>query len=141
MQARLSEWNLLAPAIEVYNPAGDKPLLALRFRLQRRWHHFAWNHMVLSGLLSTLGFCTFALDADEFARRSSITLVLLMTVTASKFLIDEGLPKISYLTTLDHYILRCIAMLSVIIIENTFVHVLTFEAWSYDEQGSADIAR
>lgn len=56
-------------------------------------------------LLSVLVFTSWAIPAEELADRLSVTLTLVLTSVAFKYMVAQELPKISYLTLLDKYIL------------------------------------
>ena len=53
--------------------------------------------------------------------RLSATLTLLLTAVAYKYIVSEMVPKISYNTLLDWYVLVCWAFLLLMVLENCFI--------------------
>lgn len=66
-----------------------------------------------------------------------IILTLLLTSTAFKFVYAERLPKVDYLTQLDHY-MNCTLMLLLL---QTVIHVFTFVAIDRLQKHPADLQR
>lgn len=54
--------------------------------------------------------------------RLDVILALLLTAVAYKFVVADSLPKISYMTFLDHYILLCFGLMCITVVEN-IMHV------------------
>ena len=134
MRAELAEWELLAPAIEVYS--GAKSTVAFRLRLKRKWQWFGLNHMSVIGLITTTVhtyayvhmhtrtcalmhecgvevFYVFTIPPSAAADRASVTFTLILTVVAAKLVLADSLPKISYLTELDRFLLSCFGLIMV----------------------------
>jgi hypothetical protein len=68
-------------------------------------------------------FSTSAIAPDEFADRNEVTLTLLLTLVALKLLVSELVPKTSYLTMADWYIVVSFLTIVSVIAENFFVAV------------------
>ena len=79
-----------------------------RITLQRKCRWFVVNHLLLIGLLTTLVFYVFVIPPTEVADRASVSFTLLLTVTAAKLVVADSLPRLSYLTVLDKYMLACL---------------------------------
>lgn|ERR1712217_227153 len=77
--------------------------------------------------ICSIAFTTLALppDADNLGDRSSVTLTLLLTAVAYKYVIADQLPKIPYNTKLDLHLNMCFALLLVITVENGLVAFFT----------------
>lgn len=56
--------------------------------------------LFLQFLIDMLSFCSFSVDVSEPSDRLSVTLTLLLTAVAFKFVVSQSLPTISYLTLL-----------------------------------------
>mmetsp|Transcript_27434 Transcript_27434/g.38273 ORF Transcript_27434/g.38273 Transcript_27434/m.38273 type:complete len:173 (+) Transcript_27434:146-664(+) len=93
-------------------------------RVQRKWQWYAVNHMLLYGVISSIAFCAFAIDAAMFSSRLSVNVTLLLTIVATKLSSSKSLPKIPYLTVLDKYLLACIALIICVIIESVCVSLV-----------------
>mmetsp|Transcript_85373 Transcript_85373/g.135316 ORF Transcript_85373/g.135316 Transcript_85373/m.135316 type:complete len:279 (-) Transcript_85373:221-1057(-) len=59
---------------------------------------------------------------DDMGGRLGATLTLLLTAVAYKYLVAEMVPRISYNTLLDWYVLICWAFLLLMVLGNCFVH-------------------
>ena len=57
-----------------------------------------------------LTFSSFAVKATETGDRLSVTVTLLLTSVAFKFVVSQNLPTISYLTVLVSYIFTCVCV-------------------------------
>jgi len=66
--------------------------------------------------------------------RLSVSLTLMLTAVAYKFIVATSLPQISYLTLLDAYLLCCFALIVLVCIEN-----VAFPALAYDRSGEVPV--
>ena len=66
--------------------------------------------------------------------RLSVSLTLMLTAVAYKFIVATMLPQISYLTLLDAYLLCCFALIILVCIEN-----VAFPALAYDRSGDVPV--
>lgn len=73
----------------------------------RRWKFFVWNVVLLMGLICSTSIATFAVDSNETQSRMSLSITLMLTAVAFRIVTNQNLPKISYNTILDIYILFC----------------------------------
>ena len=63
----------------------------------------------------------------DVADRLSVSLTLVLTAAAYKFVVASMLPQISYFTMLDHYVLMCSGFLFLVVIENG---VMSTNTWA-----------
>jgi hypothetical protein len=82
------------------------------------------NFGVVNFVIIILSLTTRAVDYTDFANRSQITLTLLLTLIAFKFVINSYVTQTNYLTYLDYYILSGLFILAAVILEN---YVISFE--------------
>merc|ERR1711933_88038 len=68
----------------------------------------------------------FPIAITDVADRLSISVTLMLTAVAFKYVITEQLPKVNYLTVMDYYLLEGFIMLTLLIAENAFVGI---ESW------------
>eukprot|EP01106_Pelomyxa_sp_JSP_P005091 TRINITY_DN180_c0_g1_i7.p1 TRINITY_DN180_c0_g1~~TRINITY_DN180_c0_g1_i7.p1 ORF type:complete len:122 (-),score=25.93 TRINITY_DN180_c0_g1_i7:63-428(-) len=71
-----------------------------------------------------MAFLTFVVPADDPGTRIGLNLTLVLTCVAYKYVIAGYLPKTSYLTLLDVYVLVAFALLFLIVVENSVVGYL-----------------
>lgn len=87
-------------------------------RVERTLNYYIWNHFLILFLLSTIALGSVFVDPLAFHDRCSITLTIILTVVAFKFILVDQLPKTGYLTLLDTYILSCFQFVLLMVAEN-----------------------
>ncbi|XP_048777841.2 uncharacterized protein LOC125681694 [Ostrea edulis] len=83
------------------------PFLVFKTLAMRRAGFFVWNIIIIMTIISSLSFATFAVDRDLPQNRLQLAFTLTLTGVTFRFVTNQQLPKISYLTRLDKYILYC----------------------------------
>lgn len=78
--------------------------------VERNYSYWIWNALTPLLVITTSIFCAFAVPDDQVADRFQVCLTVLLTLIAFKFALLDKLPRVSYHTTLDVYILACLAM-------------------------------
>mmetsp|Transcript_6547 Transcript_6547/g.11533 ORF Transcript_6547/g.11533 Transcript_6547/m.11533 type:complete len:403 (-) Transcript_6547:542-1750(-) len=81
------------------------PILFIDIYVERNLGYWAINVALPLFVLSNSTFTSFAIEPNEFANRAATILTILLTMVAFKYAIADKLPRISYLTTLDIYML------------------------------------
>eukprot|EP00808_Paulinella_micropora_P014357 g24378.t1 len=76
--------------------------------IRRRWGYWGWNVVLPLYLITAVSSACFAVPQNEIGDRTSITLTMMLTTVAYKYLIAGNLPTISYLTLVDIYLLICL---------------------------------
>ena len=89
-----------------------KPLIfsvfTFSFSIRRKYSFFISNVVLLLALISSLALCPFCVPQAEIGDRLSIISTLLLTAVTFKFVVSQSLPRVSYQTLLDQYVLSCI---------------------------------
>ena len=70
------------------------------FPVQRQLPRINTFFVLFQFLIDILSFCSFSVDISSPSDRLSVTLTLLLTAVAFKFVVSQSLPTISYLTLL-----------------------------------------
>mmetsp|Transcript_52440 Transcript_52440/g.105064 ORF Transcript_52440/g.105064 Transcript_52440/m.105064 type:complete len:428 (-) Transcript_52440:254-1537(-) len=91
--------------------------------VQRKPWFFVLNVMMLLGGLTTMSFLTFGIDADDLGAKASISLTLILTVVAFRFVVADTMPKLVYSTMLDKYINTNYVFLAIVVCENALAKV------------------
>ena len=78
------------------------------FSIRRKFSFFVSNVIVLLALISFLALGPFCVAQTEIGDRLSIIFTLLLTAVTFKFVVSQSLPRVSYQTLLDQYVLVCI---------------------------------
>lgn len=75
--------------------------------VERRWGYFFWNVVFPCGLFTTMEFLSLLVPRNDLADRLSVTITLLLTLTAYKIISAQSVPDVPYLTMLDNYVVGC----------------------------------
>ncbi|XP_045184248.2 acetylcholine-gated ion channel acc-4-like [Mercenaria mercenaria] len=73
--------------------------------VSRRAGFFAWNVLVIVNLLTIFAFTTFAVAPTLTQNRLQLSFILMLASISFRFVTNQSIPKISYLTHLDRYVL------------------------------------
>lgn len=99
------------------------PRMTFSVLFLRKPMYYVTNIIIPMLLLTYLSFLSFSVGMDgsrlDTGDRLSITLTLLLTAVAYKFVVASAIPQVSYMTLLDQHISFCFAFLCVIIGENS----------------------
>ncbi|ELU17487.1 hypothetical protein CAPTEDRAFT_215265 [Capitella teleta] len=97
------------------------PALSVTCRAARRPGYFYWNVFLVMFFISALSFATFAVSPELPQNRLQLSFTLLLTSVAFKFVINQSLPKISYLTYMDKYVLLSLVILCTVCVWHAIV--------------------
>nr|CDS33127.2 gamma aminobutyric acid receptor subunit [Hymenolepis microstoma] len=100
------------------------PCLSVTCRAARRPGYFYWNVFLIMFMISGLSFATFAVSPDKAELRLRLSFTLILTSVTFKYVITQSLPRISYLTYMDKYVLMSLAILCVISIWHAVIAIL-----------------
>jgi hypothetical protein len=111
------------------------PRFAFSILLVRKPMYYITNIAIPMMVLTYLAFLSFAVSFDgsrlDTSDRLSITLTLLLTAVAYKFVVASAIPQVSYLTLLDQYISFCFGFICIIMIENAiYPYLETRRGWN-----------
>ncbi|XP_041374738.1 uncharacterized protein LOC121387632 isoform X2 [Gigantopelta aegis] len=86
--------------------------ISVKCRAARRPGYFVWNIFMVTFLICSLSFATFSVRLELPENRLQLTLLLVLTIVTFKSVVNQSLPRISYLTFMDKYLLASMVMLS-----------------------------
>eukprot|EP01106_Pelomyxa_sp_JSP_P018232 TRINITY_DN812_c0_g1_i8.p1 TRINITY_DN812_c0_g1~~TRINITY_DN812_c0_g1_i8.p1 ORF type:complete len:371 (-),score=79.76 TRINITY_DN812_c0_g1_i8:87-1085(-) len=114
------EWGSAHPSVQFPESknAPDQELIAIG-RAERFAAYFMWNIVFMMFLIVVMSFLTFTIAPEDGGSRLGLNLTLVLTAVAYKYVIAGYLPKTTYLTLLDKYVLVGFIILSSIIAENS----------------------
>jgi hypothetical protein len=92
--------------------------LNAKLMIRRRSAYYLWNIALIDFLLVLTSLTVLLVPAEEFADRMAMSLTLLLTAIAFKQVVSMHLPSISYLTTLDKYVLFGFGMQVLVVAQN-----------------------
>jgi len=95
-----------------------RPLLVMSLSISRYRGFAFWNIEMPMGIITALGAGTFAGELSAL-ERLGVSVTLLLTAVAYKSMVMADLPRISYLTEIDKYVVACFLALSLVVVENS----------------------
>mmetsp|Transcript_93210 Transcript_93210/g.263507 ORF Transcript_93210/g.263507 Transcript_93210/m.263507 type:complete len:413 (+) Transcript_93210:81-1319(+) len=95
-----------------------RPLLKVSLSISRCTSHFFWNIELPMAMITLFAAGTF-LSERSAADRLGLSLTLVLTAVAFKFILTADLPKISYLTGLDAFVLFNFFGIGLVVLENS----------------------
>jgi hypothetical protein len=126
--------------LESQTKAGDsthgtvRPVLIVSLSIVRHASYFMWNIELPMGLLTLMAGGTFFCERNV-ADRLGLSLTLVLTAVAFKFVIAADLPKICYLTKLDKYVLFNFFGIAVVVVENSLCETALLAEEGMDHLG------
>nr|VZI29819.1 unnamed protein product [Spirometra erinaceieuropaei] len=102
--------------------------ISVTCRAARRPGYFYWNVFLIMFMISGLAFATFAVSLDKAELRLRLSFTLILTSVTFKYVITQNLPRISYLTYTDKYVLMSLAILCIISVWHAVITILTISA-------------
>lgn len=100
------------------------PSISAYCRASRRPGFYIWNLFLVMMFICGLAFATFSVDCRLPQNRLQLSFLLLLTTITFKFVVSQTLPRISYLTYLDKYILISMAILCSVCVWHSLVPLL-----------------
>lgn len=101
-------------AIDQADATVRRSALSVKCRAARRPGYFVWNIFMVTFLICSLAFTTFSVDKTYPQNRLQLSFTLVLTAVAFKSVVNQSLPRISYLTYMDKYLLISMVMLSTV---------------------------
>lgn len=118
------------------------PRINFSILLERKPHYYICNVIFPMAIISFLALCSFSYNSDgtELATndRLGITLTMLLTAVAYKFVVASALPILSYNTLLDKYVLACFIFILLVSAENAIYPILAHRL-SYSQKFERNI--
>ncbi|XP_011443382.3 cys-loop ligand-gated ion channel isoform X2 [Magallana gigas] len=111
--AKKQEWQIyefvhFTPKVltqEYANNKFKKPGMYVFCSAARKPGFFMWNVIVLMCIISSLALATFAVARSKIENRLQLSIILVLVTVTFKFVTNQVIPKISYMTHLDRYII------------------------------------
>jgi hypothetical protein len=127
-----SSWQLIrVEVLSEQQSESDHPecTASLTLFAERSSFFYVINFGVVLFLLLCCALGVVRIDRRELADRMGVTINLLLTLVAFKFVMTSYIPPTSYLTLMDKYMLLTISLLALIIFENFTASVYGEDVW------------
>ncbi len=118
----VADWTISPPQIAV-NAMDVSPTQApismyeFSFEAERNSGYFIAKVIVPLLLIVAMSWIVFWIDPTEFGTQISVAITTMLTLIAYRFAIDGLLPKVSYLSALDYFILASTVLIFATLIE------------------------
>jgi len=93
----------------------------IKVKVVRQSRYYIVNVAFIMFLICTFVLCSWAVHPGAIADRWGVDFNLLLTAVAFKLILNDMLPRLSYLTTLDIYVLAGFIFLTLAIFSHSFV--------------------
>lgn len=82
---------------------------------------YGFNFTIVIFFIVATNICLLSISPEEAADRNSLTLTLLLTLVAFKFVLMQGVPKLTYMTYMDKYVMLGFLFIMIAIAENAIL--------------------
>lgn len=126
------EWSFTDAWTETntfYNPINDQnmPFLAYDYLAERKVGYYVYKLIIPIVFLILLSWVTFFIKINELNSRVTISIVCFLSLIAYNFVVDDNLPKLTYLTFMDKFILISYIFSGIPTIQTVFVEYLSVQ--------------
>ncbi|XP_077990574.1 glycine receptor subunit alpha-2-like [Glandiceps talaboti] len=138
------EPSLKLPQYEISDPIckqgfseyipGNYSYLEVIFVLERRLGFYILQAFAPSVALVFISWLTLWIDPTSSPARATLAITTLLTLTTQATWIRSGIPKVGYVTAMDIWLVVCISMVFVILLEFTIVYYLQKNGLSSEDQ-------
>jgi len=142
-RAVMDEFTLVGAGVESkYMPShkfgrleGYDPEATLVFQVLRKSTFWVVSYGLVATMVCSLIACTYAIPVANVGERLGVAMTLVLTMTATKYLMEEKLPSVSYFTLLDIHIWVCCLLLVGLTVQIGFTRLVgaqrmdDFETW------------
>jgi len=131
----LPEWTLAGTSVHESTSryyGGTEPYSRVQFdvTIDRRVGYYIWKVMSVLVMLVVLSWVIFLIDPADIGNRMAVSITLFLAAVAFAFVTSGLIPRISYLTLLDLYILGCYVLLFLAPVESLLVYRLRDKSWA-----------
>ncbi|XP_033631468.1 gamma-aminobutyric acid receptor subunit beta-3-like [Asterias rubens] len=124
-QFTITEWKLVS-RIQTFS-TGAYPRLSLSFLLKRNIGYFVLQTYLPSILLTILSWVSFWINHEATSARVALGITTVLTMTTISTSVRQSLPRISYIKSIDIYVVTCFGFVFAALLEYAIVN---FNYWS-----------
>lgn len=114
------------------------PTFSCRTHATRRSGFYTTNIFVVMFFICSMTFSTFSVKYLKRENRLQLSFILLLTTVTFKFAVNSSLPRISYLTTLDVYIITSMTIVILVCVWHAIVPAIYY-TWGKAVADTSDI--
>ena len=101
-----------------------------RLKLRRKYNVYLVNVALWIMLITLMSFVAFVLKEDMLGDRLAFLITLLLTAVAFRFIVNDMLPNVPYMTYLEKYIFTSFLFIQLLCVQTGIVAY--YKLWSYD---------
>ena len=94
------------------------PIYIVKMHALRKYAYYIYNVALMMDFISALAFTSYTVDASSPGERIQISLTLLLTSIALKYVVNSFVPQVPYPTLLDKFIICCMTFQFLVAVEN-----------------------
>jgi hypothetical protein len=130
----LPEWRIAsvkAREVEHFYRINGRRYSQLRVEIEvvRRAGFYVWRVIMVNLLIVALACLAFFSDPGDLSTRLGMSITLFLAAVASTFVTASIVPRISYLTLLDYFLLGCYFVIFLVAVENIAAYALRETPW------------
>lgn len=95
----------------------DWPYVEAHIEIQRKFGYHVWKIFLPLLLIISISWSVFWISKENVSSRLSLSLISLLTVISFNFFISTSLPKISYLTFMDYFVVGIYVFMTLAVTE------------------------
>eukprot|EP00794_Sanderia_malayensis_P020422 gene20422-22435_t len=100
------------------------PVYKVKMHARRKYGYYVYNVALIMDLITALTFTAYTVDASMPAERIQISLTLLLTSIALKYVVNTFVPQVPYPTVLDKFIITCMMFQFFMAVQNAISALL-----------------
>ena len=100
------------------------PIYRIKMHAKRKYGYYLYNVALIMDLITALSFTAYTVDAGTPAERIQISLTLLLTSIALKYVVNAFVPQVPYPTLLDKFIICCMLFQFFMAVQNAISSIL-----------------
>ena len=110
----VDEWSVGGFSIEAYETVGGNGVeyseCHLYLHVARRWTYYAWKIVLPLCICTAFCLTAFLYEAEDLANRNGISVTMFLATSALLFVVAALLPKTSYLTAIDRFVVQTLVI-------------------------------
>jgi len=103
----------------------DWPYIEAHIEIQRKFGYHVWKIFLPMLLIISISWSVFWIDKENVGSRLSLSLISLLTIISFNLFVSTNLPKISYLTFMDYFVIGIYVFMTLAVTEVLTTYLLS----------------
>jgi len=111
---KVNEFKMLGWSVDVINPDCPSKPIVVKFdiHLVRKFEYYMWKVMLPLWLIILTSLAPYGIEVDDFQGRLEVMFTLLLSTVTLLYVVQESIPKVSFLTVVDKVVIATLLALS-----------------------------